>query len=119
MTSTQRYQGSCHCGDVQFEVEADLSTVYNCNCSICQAHGLLLVMTPASQLKMLKGEDHLVDYRFHKKKVRHLFCKSCGVEIFSRPVVSEAKEKIALNVRSLKGVDLNTLNLKFFDGQKL
>lgn len=119
MTSTQHFQGSCHCGAVQFEIDADLSTVYNCNCSICQAHGLLLVMVPASQLTLLKGEEHLTDYRFHKKKVRHLFCKTCGVETFSRPVVNDAKDKLALNVRCLKGVDLNSLNLKFFDGQKL
>ena len=29
----QTYQGSCHCGTVRFEVEADLDHVRVCDCS--------------------------------------------------------------------------------------
>ncbi|MDP6953456.1 MAG: GFA family protein, partial [Alphaproteobacteria bacterium] len=35
------YHGSCHCGTVTFEVEADLSKIIECNCSICTKKGAL------------------------------------------------------------------------------
>jgi hypothetical protein len=30
-----KYQGSCHCGRIAFEVEGELTGVMACNCSIC------------------------------------------------------------------------------------
>jgi len=36
------HQGNCHCGAVQFEVEApDAIEVEDCNCSICRMTGFL------------------------------------------------------------------------------
>ncbi|HVH07755.1 MAG TPA: GFA family protein, partial [Myxococcota bacterium] len=29
------YHGSCHCGDVRYDVTLDLGEVVECNCSIC------------------------------------------------------------------------------------
>jgi hypothetical protein len=43
MADTKTYTGGCHCGEVRFEVNADLSGVIACNCSICQKSGVLWV----------------------------------------------------------------------------
>ena len=37
-----RYKGSCHCGQIAFEVEGELDTALSCNCSICARKGALL-----------------------------------------------------------------------------
>lgn len=117
---TRHYRGSCHCGAVRFEAEADLSTVINCNCSICEAKGLLLAFVPADKFKMVAGEDNLADYRFNKKKIRHLFCKTCGVQPIGRGAdPASDKDTVAINVRCLEGVELSELNLRPFDGRKL
>ncbi len=34
-----QYRGSCHCGNVAFEVEGELSGAMACNCSICSCKG--------------------------------------------------------------------------------
>jgi hypothetical protein len=35
------HTGSCHCGQIKFEVEGTLDNVIDCNCSICQRLGAL------------------------------------------------------------------------------
>jgi hypothetical protein len=115
----QHYQGACHCGAVTFEADMDLGTVINCNCSICEKQGLLLAFAAPDKFKLTAGEDNLGDYRFNKKKIRHQFCKTCGVETFGRRATPAPDEKIAINVRCLKGVELKDLNLKPYDGRKL
>ena len=117
--SEKHYQGSCHCGAVRFEAEADLSAVIDCNCSICEKHGLLLAFVPPSKFKVVAGDGNLSDYRFNKKTIRHLFCKTCGVETFGRSVTPGEKDSVAVNVRCLQGVELKELRPKFYDGRKL
>ena len=44
----QTYQGSCHCGQIRFEVQGELTGVVDCNCSICQRKGTLMWFVPVS-----------------------------------------------------------------------
>ena len=30
-----KYTGSCHCGNIRFQVEGDLTGALACNCSMC------------------------------------------------------------------------------------
>mgnify|MGYP001369537341 CR=1 FL=1 len=51
------YKGSCHCGAVAFEVEANEKVVaISCNCSICTKAGNLHMIVPRSKFKLIKGE---------------------------------------------------------------
>jgi len=34
-------EGGCHCGRVRFRITADLTSVIDCNCSICTKKGIL------------------------------------------------------------------------------
>ena len=42
MADVKTYTGSCHCGNVRFEVSTDFKMVLQCNCSICSRLGYLL-----------------------------------------------------------------------------
>lgn len=111
------YHGSCHCGAVKFEAEADLAKTIECNCSHCARKGFLLTFVPAAQFRLLSGEDQLTEYRFNKKVIAHLFCRTCGVQAFGRGKDEQGNETVAVNVRCLDGVDLKTLKPAFFDGK--
>ena len=78
------YSGSCHCGAVAFTVTADIENGIECNCSYCHIKGLLLSFVPREQVTILQGEDNLTEYRFNKKHIAHVFCKTCGVQPFGR-----------------------------------
>jgi hypothetical protein len=119
MAEPKTYQGGCHCGEVRYEAVADLSRVIACNCSICQKHGLLLTFIPASDFKLLSGEAALSDYQFNKKKVHHLFCRTCGTESFARGSKPDGTQMIAVNVRCLDGIDAAAIEARPFDGRSL
>ena len=80
------YHGGCHCGAVQFVVEAPESVeVEDCNCSICSMSGYLHLIVPSSKFRMLAGEEMLTTYRFNSGVAQHYFCKRCGIKPFYRP----------------------------------
>src|SRR3954469_21049226 len=90
--SMSTYKGSCHCGNVQYEVTVDLTKpVITCNCSICSRKGTMLTFVPAEQFKLLKGENAQTDYQFNKKHIHHLFCSTCGIASFANGVGPNGK----------------------------
>jgi hypothetical protein len=119
MAESKNYSGGCHCGQVRYDVTADLSQVVTCNCSICMKRGLLMTFVPPEQFALRAGADHLVDYQFNKKVVHHLFCRECGVAAFSRGQKPGGGEMIAINVRCLDGIDVAGLTPRQFDGKNL
>ncbi len=109
------YTGGCHCKAVRYEVETDLGKVLTCNCSHCEAKGLLLNFVDKDKFKLLSGKEHLTDYRFNKKAIRHLFCNICGTQSFSEGVEFP---KVAINVRCLDGIDIAALTLTPYNGKE-
>lgn len=108
------HKGTCHCGKVSYEAEVDLTKpVIECNCSYCERQGLLLSFVPGDKLNLLSGEDNLTAYRFNTGKIEHLFCKTCGVQCFGRSGDMGA----AVNVRTIEGIELSTLERMPFDGR--
>jgi hypothetical protein len=81
-----KYKGSCHCGAVQYEVEApETVECQECNCSICSKSGYLHLIVPQSKFKLLQGEDVLTTYTFDSGEAKHTFCKICGIKSFYIP----------------------------------
>jgi len=119
MAEVQPYLGSCHCGNVRYEVNTDLKSVMACNCSICSRSGYLLTFVPEDQFKLLSGEGKMTDYQFNKKNVHHLFCSTCGVRSFGRGTGPGGRAMVAINVRCLEGVDPAHLDIKFVDGKSV
>lgn len=115
----QKYQGKCHCGRVAFEVETELGIIIECNCSHCAVKSLLLTFVPVHQFRLLSGENDLTEYRFNKHVIEHLFCRYCGVEAFGKGKDEKGADTVAINVRTLLGVDISSLTRMPFDGKSL
>lgn len=80
------YKGGCHCGAVQFEVEAAETILsQDCNCSICSKSGYLHLIVPKSKFKLLQGNDNISTYRFDTGEAKHTFCTICGIKSFYIP----------------------------------
>ena len=109
------YTGSCHCGAVQFEVEApDTIVAQECNCSICAKAGFLHLIVPKSKFRLAKGEDSLTTYTFNTGVAKHTFCKACGIKPFYMP--RSNPDGIDVNVRCLDERPAN-LTIEPFDGR--
>ena len=114
-----KYQGSCHCGAISFEVEGDLSEVTSCNCSLCQRKGALMWFVPRQALNLLSPPEHLGTYTFNSHRIKHRFCAKCGIHPYGEAAAPSGQEMAAVNVRCLEGVDLAALTVKHFDGRAL
>ncbi len=120
MVDVKTLTGGCHCGRVRFEVTADLSQILACNCSICTKRGLLLTFVKPENFALRAGEeDELVDYQFNRHVIHHLFCPVCGVESYARGRLPDGAEMVAVNVRCLDHIELDSLALTPFDGLSL
>jgi hypothetical protein len=115
----QTYQGGCQCGAVRYQVSADIGEVISCNCSRCAKVGHLLAFAPASDFKLLAGENVTTDFQFNKHVIHHLFCSRCGVQSYARGKrPGDGADVVAINVRCLDDVDPDSFMVKRVDGRK-
>ena len=118
MASTARiYQGGCHCGSVRFRLEADVSQLTRCTCSMCTKKGMLGFYVPAQHFQLLQGESELTLYQFNTRVAKHFFCRKCGIHAFMNPRSNPGA--FAVNARCLDDFDLDTAqyDVKLFDGR--
>jgi hypothetical protein len=66
----QTYKGSCHCGKVQFEVDADFDHVRVCDCSICRRRGALIHRVEEKCFRLLTPIEELSLYQWHTKTAK-------------------------------------------------
>jgi hypothetical protein len=111
------FEGSCHCGTVAFAVDGDPPTgAMSCNCSHCRRKGFLLAFVPAERFRLLRGEDSLTDYRFHKHAITHRFCRECGTQPYAEGKMPDGSPTRAVNLRCVETVDLDSLDVQRVDG---
>ncbi|WP_346837462.1 GFA family protein [Microbulbifer sp. SAOS-129_SWC] len=116
------HTGSCHCGEVRFEVDLDLSSgTGKCNCSFCTKQRAWNALVPPQDFRLVQGEEALSDYQFGSRVGRQLFCRHCGVRPFARGYIEEiGGDYFAVNVAALDGVsaaELGSAPVRYFDGR--
>lgn len=111
------YKGSCHCGNIAFEVEGELTGALACNCSICSRKGSLLWFVPRDKLQLLTPEKDMSTYTFNKHVIQHRFCPTCGMHPFGEGVDPKGNKMAAINIRCLENVDLAAVPVNHFDGR--
>ena len=109
------HKGACHCGKVQFTVEAPADIEADeCNCSICHMSGYLHLIVPREDFRLTSGEDDIRTYTFNTGVAKHLFCRHCGVKSFYIPRSHPAG--ISVNVNCLRPESIASLKITPFDG---
>jgi hypothetical protein len=122
------YQGSCHCGAVQFEADLDLAAgTTRCNCGFCSKARFWMTIATDDNFRLKAGADALTDYRHTPPRMPepflHLtFCKTCGVRPFSsggfHPSIGSPFH--AVNIACLDGLsdeELAAIPVRFVDGR--
>jgi hypothetical protein len=111
-----KHTGGCHCKRVRFEVLAPAKIeVGECNCSMCSKTGYLHLMVPATQFKLVSGEDALTNYEFNTKTAKHFFCSHCGIKSFYVP--RSHPDGYSINARCLDEGTVKGMTVTQIDGK--
>jgi hypothetical protein len=110
------HRGGCHCGNVQFEIDApaDIKAT-KCNCSICAMCGFLHLFVAHKDFRLLSGENSLTTYTFNSRVAQHSFCSQCGIKSFYVP--RSHPDGLSINVNCLEQSSVRSLEVTHFDGQ--
>ncbi|RXZ44260.1 GFA family protein [Crenobacter cavernae] len=111
------YRGSCHCGRIAYEVEGEIDSVIECNCSHCRRKGYLLWFVPRDALTLSTPESDMATYRFNKHVIDHRFCPQCGCAPFGEGRDPSGTATAAVNVRCLEDVEPAGLRIIPYDGR--
>ncbi len=122
------YQGSCHCKKINFTIEAEITHVRVCNCSICAKRGALIFRVEDKDFHLKNSLHDLRVYEWHSNTAKDYFCSICGILPFRKPRHLTAAEiekgakpfhGWAVNVRCLDDVDIESLPIIHIDGKSL
>jgi hypothetical protein len=114
-----KYQGSCHCGRVAFEVDGEITGAMSCNCSICSRKGALMWFVPRDSLRLTTPDEDAATYLFNKHVIRHRFCAHCGMHPFGEGTDPKGNRMAAVNLRCVEGLDLDAIPVQRFDGRAM
>jgi hypothetical protein len=113
------HTGSCHCGRIAFEVDGDIDSALDCNCSICRRRGSLLWFVPAERFRLLTPAADASTYTFNQHHIQHRFCPTCGIHPYGEGTDPKGQRMTAINLRCVDGVDLKSVPRQEFDGAAL
>jgi hypothetical protein len=113
------FNGSCHCGAVQFTVTLTkgFASARRCTCSICRMRGAVAVTSTPADFHLTQGEDHLATYQFNTGTAEHHFCGNCG--IYTHHKRRSNPNELGVNVACLEGVSpFDFSELVVYDGDR-
>lgn len=99
---SNKYQGSCLCGEVKFELSGDFQSFFLCHCTRCQkdtgsAHAANL-FAKANTLTWLQGESDVKTYQHLNSMHAKSFCQKCGSAL---PTIAESINSVVVPAGSL------------------
>jgi hypothetical protein len=97
------FTGSCHCGGVLFRVNATITELTSCDCSLCSRRNAVMAKVPEQALTLLAGEEILTLYEWNTRRAKHYFCHRCGIYVFHRK--RAAPDHFGVNVFCLENFD--------------
>lgn len=109
--------GSCHCGAVQFRVDAIIVELTTCDCSLCVKKNAVIAKVPEQALTIVDGEDMLTLYQWNTRRAKHYFCSRCGIYVFHRK--RAAPDHYGINVFCLDGFDVSSIPVRATQGANM
>ena len=112
----QVLNGSCHCGQVQWQFHGDPGSVTACNCTVCRRYGVLWAYDYEGENIHISGQTQAY---IRGKALSFNFCPVCGCVAYWRALNldEEGRRRIAVNVRLAEDPEaVAHLPIDHFDG---
>lgn len=105
-------RGSCHCGEVTFELTRLPDRIVECGCSICAKLGVRWAYYPPSEVAVSGPTD---TYVCNNRVIAFHRCRTCGC-LSHWATLGTDYGRMGINVRLLDGVDLAGIELRTIAG---
>lgn len=105
MAYKNTFKGSCHCGNVSFELrtnkdESDFIP-RACQCTLCRRHGASWIADPDGKAQVCYANAQDVSaYQFGTRTANFITCKKCGVLTVALCEI-DGLTKAVLNIKSM------------------
>jgi hypothetical protein len=118
-SATRMLQGSCHCGAVKYQVEADPSQGGSrCNCSVCTKLAAFGGIVKPAAFELLTSEAELSTYRWGGNISTRYFCKHCGTHCFARGHLAEVGgDFVSFSYNTIDELEISALPAVYWDGR--
>jgi hypothetical protein len=100
---------------VRLEVDAELTEVTACNCSICVRTGFLHWYVPPEAVRLVSQGIVMSTYWWRSATGGQHFCPVCGIAVVR--ISTEYPPPVSVNARCIEDIDLTTLTIRQFDGR--
>ncbi|OWV96701.1 aldehyde-activating protein [Rhizobium sp. R72] len=116
------YTGSCHCGKIRYEVDADLQAgTGRCNCTVCGKRRYWGAVVKPEDFRLLCEETAAADYQFATMSGHHRFCPTCGLHAYGHGQIPEiGGDYVSINIACLDDIspeELAALPVRYMDGR--
>ena len=100
---SNKINGGCLCGAINFELDEDFKAFYQCHCKQCQmltgsAFAANLITHPQN-ISWLSGIDSVAVYQHPDRDFSKSFCKSCGSAV---PFLNKKRTSLIVPAGSLE-----------------
>ncbi len=107
--------GSCHCGDVRFELSESPKFLVDCNCSICRRLGALWAHVPIESVQIVASKDATLKYIQGSKTLATHSCATCGCTTHWENLQPDGNI-MAVNFRMCDAGTIENYQIRKFDG---
>lgn len=116
--STKKHHGTCYCGDVEFEVEVDITKGSQCNCTLCARLGSTGSIVKPAAFTLLTPEAKLASYARNADIGTRYFCSRCHVYCFGKGHLEMlGGDFVSVNLNCVDDFDLSKAELIHWDGR--
>ena len=108
--------GSCHCGDVSFELAGEPDHLVDCNCSMCRRLAPLWAHADTSRITVQAEPDATLVYVQGDRTLAVHTCRQCGCTTHWQSLGGEEPRSMAVNCRMSEPAAIGHLPIRRFDG---
>lgn len=108
--------GTCHCGNVRFEVAELPDWVVSCNCSICHRLGALWAYYAPGDVVVTVATGATSTYCWGDGMIAFHHCPGCGCTTHFTSTAKSDRDGMAINCRMVDRQLIEPLPVRRFDG---
>ncbi|HIG23348.1 GFA family protein [Henriciella sp.] len=107
-------EASCHCGAIRLQINAPLTEVTDCNCSICRRYGVLWAYYSPRQVRFT-APGATDTYMWDDRSIAFHRCATCGC-VTHWQAADTGRDKMGVNARLMATDVLSGAKVRHLDG---